>query len=40
MLSIPDIINRMGNLTVWSVGVFLCTLIFPIASQASAVAVW
>jgi hypothetical protein len=39
-LSIPDIINRMGNLTVWSAGVFLCTLIFPIASLASAVAVW
>ena len=40
MLSIPDIINRMGNLTVWSAGVFLCTLIFPIASLASFVAVW
>lgn len=39
-LSIPDIINRMGNLTIWSAGVFLCTLIFPIASLASAVAVW
>ena len=39
-LSIPDIINRMGNLTVWSAGVFLCTLIFPIASLASFVAVW
>jgi len=35
MLSIPDIINRMGNLTVWSAGVFLCTLIFPIASLAA-----
>ena len=39
-LSIPDIINRMGNLTVWSAGVYLGTLIFPIASLASAVAVW
>ncbi|MGA9566634.1 MAG: serine hydrolase domain-containing protein [Candidatus Korobacteraceae bacterium] len=36
----PDIITRMGELTVWSGGVFVCTILFAIASLASAVSVW
>ena len=39
-VSNPDIINRMGNLTVWSVGVFVFSLLFAIASLASLIAVW
>ncbi len=36
----PDVITRMGELTVWSGGVFVCTILFAIASLASAVSVW
>jgi CubicO group peptidase (beta-lactamase class C family) len=35
-----DIMARLGNLTVWSFGLFLTTLIFAAASLASAVALW
>ena len=31
---------RLGNLTLWSFGLFLCTLIFAAASLASAIALW
>jgi CubicO group peptidase (beta-lactamase class C family) len=32
--------ERLGNLTVWSLGLFLTTLIFGVASLASIVALW
>lgn len=35
-----DAIVRLGNLTIWSFGIFLTTLIFGAASIASAVALW
>ncbi len=35
----PDIMARMGELTVWSGGVFVCTILFAIASLAGAVSV-
>jgi hypothetical protein len=35
-----DMLTRLGNLTVWSFGLFLTTLIFAAASLASAVALW
>jgi len=35
-----DAIARLGNLTVWSLGIFLTTLIFGVASLASALALW
>jgi hypothetical protein len=35
-----DMLTRLGNLTVWSFGLFLTTLIFAAASLASAVAFW
>jgi hypothetical protein len=35
-----DAIARLGNLTVWSFGLFLTTLIFGVASLASGVALW
>jgi CubicO group peptidase (beta-lactamase class C family) len=35
-----DAIARLGNLTLWSFGIFLTTLIFGMASIASAVALW
>ena len=38
-LSNPDTITRMGNLTIWSGGVFILTLVFAVTSVASAVAV-
>jgi CubicO group peptidase (beta-lactamase class C family) len=40
VVSNADAVYRMGNLTVWSAGVFLCTILFAVASLASAVAVW
>jgi CubicO group peptidase (beta-lactamase class C family) len=40
ILSGNDAIARLGNLTVWSFGLFLTTLIFAAASLASAVALW
>jgi len=35
-----DMMARLGNLTIWSFGLFLITLIFAAASLASAVALW
>jgi uncharacterized membrane protein len=35
-----DIFSRMGNLTVWSVAFFLCTLVYAFASVAGSVTVW
>jgi CubicO group peptidase (beta-lactamase class C family) len=35
-----DIISRLGNLTVWSAGIFLATILFAVASVASAIVVW
>jgi len=39
-MSGPEIITRMGNLTAWSCGVFVCTILFAVGSVASAVSVW
>jgi hypothetical protein len=39
-VSNAEIITRMGNLTVWSCGVFVCTILFAVGSIASAVSVW
>ena len=36
----PDIITRMGDLTVWSGSVFVLTLVFAVAAVLSVVAVW
>jgi CubicO group peptidase (beta-lactamase class C family) len=35
-----DAFARLGNLTIWSFGIFLTTLIFGVASIASALALW
>jgi len=35
-----DLIERLGDLTAWSVAVFLDTIVFAVASVASAVALW
>ena len=35
-----DVIEVMGNLTVWSAGVFVLTLLFALASVLSLIAVW
>jgi CubicO group peptidase (beta-lactamase class C family) len=40
LLSSNDLLNRLGNLTIWSFGLFLCTLLFAAASIAGAVALW
>jgi CubicO group peptidase (beta-lactamase class C family) len=40
ILSGDDFISRMGNLSVWSAAVFLCTLLYGFASAAGAVALW
>jgi hypothetical protein len=40
MLSSNDLLNRLGNLTIWSVGLYLFTLLFAVASIAGAVALW
>jgi hypothetical protein len=39
-LSTHDFYARLGNLTLWSFSLFLCTLLFAAASLASAVALW
>jgi len=39
IVSNPDAITRMGNLTLWSGGVFVLTILFALTSLASAVAV-
>jgi hypothetical protein len=38
-VSNPDAIERFGNLTVWSGGIFVLTILFAFTSVASAVAV-
>jgi CubicO group peptidase (beta-lactamase class C family) len=40
LASSDDLIERAGNLTVWSVGLFLTSLAFGIASLISVVALW
>ncbi len=40
MLAASDAITRLGNLTVYSFGLFLATLLFALATLASAVALW
>ncbi|HSK45292.1 MAG TPA: hypothetical protein VLA83_15550, partial [Candidatus Binatia bacterium] len=40
VLSRNDAIARLGNLTFWSFGIFLTTLIFGVASISSALALW
>jgi CubicO group peptidase (beta-lactamase class C family) len=35
-----DLIERLGNLTAWSMALFLVTLMFALASVASAIALW
>jgi CubicO group peptidase (beta-lactamase class C family) len=40
MVSRADLIARLGNLTGWSVAVFLTTVAFGIASLASAISLW
>jgi CubicO group peptidase (beta-lactamase class C family) len=39
-LTQTDIIARLGNLTIWSFGLFVTTFIFGVASLASVVALW
>jgi hypothetical protein len=40
MLASNDAIARLGNLTVWSFGLFLTSLFFGVATLASAFALW
>jgi CubicO group peptidase (beta-lactamase class C family) len=40
ILSSDDLISRLGNLTVWSFGLFLTTIAYAVASVASVVALW
>jgi CubicO group peptidase (beta-lactamase class C family) len=40
ILTGDDGIARLGHMTIWSFGIFLTTLIFAVASLASAVALW
>ena len=40
IVSSDDLIDRLGNLTGWSVAVYVSTVAFAIASLASAVSVW
>lgn len=40
ILSSEDLAQRMGNLTVWSAAVFLATIVFALATVASAIACW
>jgi CubicO group peptidase (beta-lactamase class C family) len=35
-----DLISRLGNLTGWSAGLYLATVVYAVASLASAVALW
>ena len=35
-----DLIARLGNLTGWSIAIFLDTIVFAVASAASAIALW
>ncbi len=40
IVSSADLITRLGNLSGWSVAVFLTTVAFGIASLASAISLW
>ncbi len=40
MLSSSDTITRLGNLTIWSFGLFLTTVLYGLACLASAYALW
>ena len=40
MLSNDDLIERLGNLTAWSAALCLATVVYAIASLASAWALW
>jgi CubicO group peptidase (beta-lactamase class C family) len=40
IVSNDDLIDRLGNLTGWSLGVYLATVAFGIASLASAISLW
>lgn len=40
MLASDDLIERLGNLTAWSATFFLATVVFAVASLASAFALW
>ena len=40
ILCSEDLINRMGNLTVWSAALFLTTVVFALAALASAISLW
>lgn len=40
MLCAADFIARMGNMTGWSIAFFLATILFAVATLASAVALW
>jgi CubicO group peptidase (beta-lactamase class C family) len=40
ILAASDPITRLGNLTVWSFGIFFCTLIFAAAAAAGAISLW
>ena len=40
ILSSGDMIARLGNLTFWSFGLFLTTLVFAFATLAGAIALW
>jgi CubicO group peptidase (beta-lactamase class C family) len=40
ILCSDDLIDRLGNLTPWSVAIFLTTLLFGLASLASVVSLW
>jgi CubicO group peptidase (beta-lactamase class C family) len=40
MLASDDLLERMGNLTVWSAAFFLATVMFGVASLLGAIALW
>jgi hypothetical protein len=40
ILALNDVISRLGKPTIWSFGIFVATLIFGVASLASACALW
>ena len=40
IMSSDDLIYRLGNITAWSVSLFLATILFAAASAASVIAVW
>jgi len=40
IVSNPDAIERFGNLTIWSGGIFVLTILFAVTSIGSTLAVW